>query len=100
MLTDVCMHIAAMQPAGVSRQDIAADDVAKEEKFVKEQILASGKPENLVEKIATGKMSRWFSERVLNEQPFVKDDKQTVGKLLQAAGVKVTGFTRLKVGEA
>ena len=74
--------------------------MTKEQEIAREQILASGKPANLIDKILTGKMDRWFSEQVLLEQPFVKDDKKTVGQVLKEAGVSVTRFTRLQVGEA
>jgi len=100
LLTDVCMHVAAMQPAAIHREDVPADLVEKEKAFAKEQILAAGKPEHLIEKILTGKMNRWFSERVLVEQAFVKDDKMTVGDLVKSAGLKIISASRLKVGEA
>ncbi len=100
LLNDVCMHIAAMAPQALTREQMPADLVAKEEEIAKEQIRASGKPDNLVDKILIGKMKRWYGENVLLEQPFVKDDKKTVGKLLEEAGIKVTGFTRLQVGGA
>ena len=98
LLNDVCMHIAAMAPQALSREQLPADLVAKEEEIAKEQIRASGKPDNLVDRILTGKMRRWYGENVLLEQPFVKDDKKTVGKVLDAAGVKLTRFTRMQVG--
>ena len=100
LLADICMHITAMQPSALSRDEMPADEVEREKRIIREQVLASGKPENLVDKIMTGKMNRWFSERVLTEQPFVKDDKKTVGQVLDSAGVKITKFARLKVGEA
>ena len=100
ILNDVCMHIAALQPDALSREQIPAEVVDKEMKIAREMIVASGKPENMIEKILTGKMNRWYSERVLLEQPFVKDDKQTVGKVLEAAKTKVTDFVRLQVGVA
>lgn len=99
VLADLCMHITAMMPRALDRQSIPAEDVAREKEIVREQIIASGKPENLVEKISEGKMNRWFSERVLLEQPFVKDDKKSVGDVAKEAGFKLTGFTRLKVGQ-
>jgi len=98
LLNDICMHIAAMQPEAVTREQIPAERVAKEEEIAKAQIRESGKPENLVDKILTGKMKRWFSEHVLVEQAFVKDDKRSVGDVLKAGGVTVTGFTRMMVG--
>lgn len=100
LLSEICMHIAFAQPQGISRADINAEEVQREEALAREQILQSGKPANLVDKILVGKMDRWYSERVLTEQPFVKDDKKTVGQVLQEAGIKVTRFWRLQVGEA
>jgi elongation factor Ts len=98
LLNDVCMHIAAMAPKALCREDVPADVVEKEKEIQKAQIIASGKPENMVDKILTGKMNRWFSEQVLLEQPFVKDDKKTVGKVLDEAGLKAVSFTRIQVG--
>jgi elongation factor Ts len=100
LLNDVCMHIAALQPDALSRDQVPAEVVAKEKEIAREQIIASGKPENMVDKILTGKLNRWYSERVLLEQPFVKDDKQTVGKVVEAAKIKLTDFVRLQVGVA
>lgn len=100
LLSEICMHIAFAQPQGITRADIPADEVQREEALSREQILQSGKPANLVDKILSGKMDRWYSERVLLEQPFVKDDKKTVGQVLQEAGIQVTRFWRLQVGEA
>jgi elongation factor Ts len=98
LLNDVCMHIAAMAPKAVRREELSADVVEKEKEIHRAQIIASGKPENMVDKILTGKMNRWFSEQVLLEQPFVKDDKKTVGKVLEEVGLKVVAFKRIQVG--
>jgi len=99
LLNDVCMHIAAMSPNALKREDMDAEVVAKEEAIFRDQIVQSGKPEQLVDKILTGKMNRFFSERVLLEQAFVKDDKQSVGDVLKAGGVTATAFSRVAVGE-
>lgn len=99
-LRDVCMHIAFTNPQAVTREQMPAEAVAKEKAIVVEQVKASGKPAAMLDKIVSGKMDRWFSERALVEQPFVKDDKKTVGEVLKAAGAQVTGFTRLQVGVA
>ncbi len=99
LLSEVCMHITFAQPLAINREQMSADEVEKERTTVREQIVASGKPANLVDKILQGKLDRWFSERVLLEQPFVKDDKKTVGQVLKEAGVTITGFTRHQVGE-
>lgn len=98
LLNDVCMHIAALQPDALSREQVPAEAVEKEKEIAREQIVASGKPANMVEKILEGKMNRWYSERVLLEQPFVKDDKQTVAKVLDNAKIKLVDFVRLQVG--
>jgi elongation factor Ts len=98
LLNDVCMHIAAMAPRALRREDVPADLVEKEKDVQRALIVASGKPENMVEKILTGKMNRYFSEQTLLEQPFVKDDKKTVGKVLEEAGLKAVSFVRIQVG--
>lgn len=98
LLNDVCMHITALQPDALSREQIPAEVVEKEKEITREQVLASGKPANMVDKILEGKINRWYSERVLLEQPFVKDDKVAVGKVLDGAGIKLVEFVRLQVG--
>lgn len=98
LLNDVCMHIAAMRPDAVRREEMTPEVVAKEEEIAREQIRASGKPENLVDKILKGKMDKYFAETVLTEQAFVKDDKKTVGQVLKSAGVNVVKFARVTVG--
>jgi len=99
LLNDICMHIAAMYPDAVTREQMPADMVEKEQEIAKEQVLASGKPENLVDKIVMGKMNKWYGEHVLLEQLFVKDDKKKVSKVLEEGGVKVVSFVRWQVGE-
>ena len=59
----------------------------------------TGKPENVIEKIVEGKLNKWYEERVLLEQPFVKDDSKTVGQLLAQNGLKLVKFIRYRVGE-
>ena len=100
VLRDVCMHIASTSPQAVTREQMPAHAVAKEREIVVEQVKASGKPAAMLDKIVDGKMNRWFGERVLLEQPFVKDDKKTVGEVLKAAGAQVKEFVRLQVGVA
>ncbi|MGQ9649192.1 MAG: translation elongation factor Ts [Phycisphaerae bacterium] len=100
LLNDICMHIAAMAPKALRREDLPAEVIEKEKEIQRAQIIASGKPENMVDKILIGKMNRYFSEHVLLEQPFVKDDKKTVGKVLEEAGLKAVSFLRMQVGGA
>ncbi|MCG3129147.1 MAG: Elongation factor Ts [Phycisphaerae bacterium] len=99
-VADVCMHIAAMRPSATRREEIDAGLVAKERALAAEQV--KGKPVNIVDKIVDGKINKWFSEIVLLEQPFVKDDKQSVGQYLGtiAPGLSVNRFVRYEVGGA
>lgn len=103
LLRDVCMHIAAKNPVSARREDVAAAVIDKEKEIIKGQIAADprneGKPANIIDKIAEGKLKTWFAENVLVEQPFVKDDSKSVGDVLKAAGLKVVRFVRYKVGE-
>ena len=99
LLRDISMHITAKNPIAARREDISAETLAKEKEIAKSQAAAMGKPANLVDKIAEGKMKTWFAENVLLEQPFVKDDSKTVGDLLKAAGLNLVKFVRFKVGE-
>ncbi|HVS35028.1 MAG TPA: translation elongation factor Ts [Gemmataceae bacterium] len=102
ILRDVSMHVTARNPLVALREHLAADRVAKEMEIAQTQAAeqGKGKPANIVEKIAEGKMKTWYGENVLVEQPFVKDDTKTVGQLLGAAGLKLVKFVRYKVGES
>lgn len=99
VLRDVSMHITAKNPLAARREDVPAETVEKEKEIARSQAAATGKPANIVEKIAEGKLKTWFAEHVLLEQPFVKDDSKTVGDLLKSAGVKLVKFVRMRVGE-
>lgn len=96
---DVAMHIAAYSPEYLSRDDVPAEAVAKERETLTEATIAEGKPEAAVAKIVEGKMNGFFKENVLLDQPYAKDPKTTVGKIVEAAKGKVTGFARLQAGE-
>ncbi len=99
LLKDVCMHITAKNPVAARREDVPPELVEREREIARTQALATGKPANIVDKIAEGKIKTWFAESVLLEQPFVKDDSKTVGDLLKGAGLKLVGYVRYKVGE-
>jgi elongation factor Ts len=96
--TDLCMHIAALNPAYTHREEVHAKEVEQQKTLFAEA--AKGKPEPIVEKIVAGKLNRWYSEFVLLEQPFVKDDKKSVGQVLKevAPDLTVTHFVRYEVG--
>jgi elongation factor Ts len=96
---DIAMHIAASQPQAIQPQDVPADLVAKEKEIFVAQVLESGKPANMVEKIVEGKLNKFLNDMSLVGQPFVKNPDQTVGKLLEQAKAKVVNFVRFEVGE-
>ena len=96
---DLAMHVAASKPISVSRDQVPAERVAREREIARARALESGKPANLVEKIVEGSVQKYLAEVTLLGQPFVKDDKTSVEKLLAAKGAKVHAFTLFIVGE-
>lgn len=99
LLRDICMHITAKNPVATRREDVSPALIEKEREIAKAQAAATGKPANIVEKIAEGKLKTWLADNVLLEQPFVKDDSKSVGELLKSAGLKIVRFVRYRVGE-
>jgi elongation factor Ts len=105
LVRDIAMHIAAADPRAVRREEVTQDLLDREKAIFREQALASGKPEKVVEKIVEGKMEKYFSEFVLLEQPFVKNPDQTVGQLIAekvgkiGENIQVRRFVRFKLGE-
>jgi elongation factor Ts len=99
VLRNVGMHIVATNPAAARREDVSPEVIEKEREIARSQAAATGKPANVLERIVEGKMKTWFAENVLVEQPFVRDDSQSVGDFLKKAGLKVVRFVRYKVGE-
>lgn len=103
---DVALHVAASNPSYVSPEDIPEDDLNKEKDVIKEEVAASGKPAEHSEKIIEGKLSKWYEEVCLLNQPFVKDPNQTIEQLRQALVAKlgenivISRFARLEVGSA
>ena len=97
---DVAQHIAAFAPTYVSRNEVPEDVVAKEREIAEATAKEEGKPEAALPKIVEGRVNGFFKESVLLEQAFAKDNKKTVGKVLEEAGVQLTGFVRFKVGQA
>ena len=95
---DIAVHIAAFSPQYLSRDEIPADVVAKEREIAEETARNEGKPEAALPKIVEGRVTGFFKETCLLDQDFAKDTKQTVGKVAEAAGLKLTGFIRFRVG--
>ena len=97
---DVGMQIAAMNPVGIDENSVDKSVIEKELEIAKAQILAEGKPENMVEKIAKGKLNKFFKDNTLLHQPFVKDNAKTVGQYLDSIkkGLTVAEFRRVAIG--
>ena len=96
---DVAMHIAAVNPLVVRAEDVPKEEIAKETEIYSAQARESGKPEEIIEKMISGRLRKFVAEVSLLEQPFVKDPDVTVGKLLKDAGASIVQFVRFEVGE-
>ncbi len=96
---DIAMHVAAISPMCIDETGVPAETLDREKRIFSEQAQESGKPAEIVEKMVNGKVAKFLKEITLVGQPFVKDDKQTVGQLLKSSGAKVVSFTRFEVGE-
>lgn len=96
---DIAMHIAASRPTCISEDEIPAEMLEQEKRIFAAQARESGKPDDIIEKMVTGRIAKYKKEITLEGQPFVKDPDQTVGQLLQAAKAKVRDFIRYEVGE-
>ena len=96
---DVAMHVAAMKPKALATTDVAADLVETERRIAAEKAAESGKPAEIVAKMVDGAVQKFLKEVSLLNQPFVKNDKQSVEQMLKAAGTKIRSFTLYVVGE-
>lgn len=102
---DIAMHIAASDPRFISKEDVSADVLAKEKEIFKEQARSTGKPENVLDKIVEGRISKFYSEACLLDQPFVKDPSVTVGEHIAShiarikENMRVRRFVRYKLGD-
>jgi elongation factor Ts len=101
---DIAMHIAASSPVATKREDIPADLLARETEIFKKQALDSGKPENIIDKIVSGKIDKYFSEVSLMEQKFVKNPDLSIQDLLDeiiakiGENISIKKFARFQVG--
>jgi elongation factor Ts len=102
---DLTMQIAASSPLVVNREDLSAELIAREREIYRNQALGSGKPEKVVDKIVEGKLEKFYHEACLMDQPFIKNDQETVGQLVTAVIAKlgenivVRRFARFQLGE-
>lgn len=96
---DVAMHIAALNPSYISRDEVSAEEVEHERKILTEQALNEGKPENIVAKMVEGRLGKYFEEVCVLDQSFVKNPDQKVKTFVESTGGKLVSFTRYAVGE-
>jgi len=95
---DIAMHIAAFSPSVLSREEIDAETVENERRVALATAKEEGKPEGALPKIVDGRVNGFFKENVLLEQPFAKDAKKTVAKVLEESGATAKAFARFRVG--
>jgi elongation factor Ts len=106
LVKDVAMHIAAASPRWVKREEVPAAEVEKEKAIYRAQMEKEGKPANVMEKIIEGKLGSFYSQFVLLDQPYIRDDKVTISQLVAQASAKtgeniqVSRFVRFRVGES
>lgn len=102
---DLAMHVAALDPRYIRREEVTSDLLDHEREIYREQARASGKPDAVVERIVNGKMEKFYEENCLYEQHFIKDESVTVGELISqmvaklGENISVRRFVRIKVGE-
>lgn len=102
---DVAMQIAAMNPEAVRREEVDTSSVDKEREILREKAITEGKPEKIVDKIVEGQLNKFYSERVLLEQPFVKEDKKSIEQIQQelvaklGENIQIRRFTRFELGD-
>ena len=105
LVKDVAMHVAAADPRFVHRDEVTEEVLAQEREIYREQALASGKPENIVDRIVDGKMEKYYAENVLLEQPFIKNPDVTVEQMVAekigklGENIQVRRFARFQVSE-
>ncbi|MGB8479449.1 MAG: translation elongation factor Ts [Acidobacteriaceae bacterium] len=106
LLKDIAMHIAATDPRYIRKEDVTAEDLEREKEIYRAQAAQTGKPAPVIEKIVEGKMSKFYEEVCLLEQPFIKEQTVTIAQLIaQKVGklgenIQVRRFARFKVGDS
>jgi elongation factor Ts len=105
LVHDIAMQIAALDPRYIRKEDVSPEVLAKEREIQRERVLAEGKPPQVADKIVEGRMSKFFEEVCLYEQPFIKDASMTIGQLIASRigkigeNITVARFARFKVGD-
>ena len=106
LVHDVAMHIAASDPKFIRREDVTPEAFEREKEIYRAQAKATGKPDNVIERIVEGKMGKFYEEVCLYEQPFIKDQTVNISQLIAAKigklgeNISVRRFARFKVGDA
>jgi elongation factor Ts len=106
LLRDVAMHIAAADPRFIGRDEVTAADLEREKEIYRAQAAATGKPANIIEKMLEGKLGKFYEEFCLLDQPFIKDQSQTIAQIVAAKvaklgeNISIRRFARFKVGAA
>lgn len=101
---DIAMHIAAMSPLYLSREDVPQEVVDKEKEIMKEQMAGEGKPADMLDKIIEGKIGKYYEEVCLLEQPFIKDEDMTIAQLVEqkvlslGENIQLGRFARMQIG--
>src|SRR6201993_343933 len=105
LLKDIAMHIAAVDPRYIGKDEVTAADIEKEKEIYRAQAAATGKPANIIEKMLEGKMSKFYEEVCLLDQPFIKEQSLTIAQLIAqkiaklGENISVRRFARFKVGD-
>ena len=104
LLKDIAMHIAAVDPRFIAKEEVTPSDIEREKDIYRAQAAASGKPANIVEKMLEGKLAKFYEEFCLLDQPFIKESSQTIAQLIASKvaklgeNISVRRFARFKVG--
>ena len=96
---DICMHVAAMRPAVTFKEELDPAEVDKEREILSEAARKEGKPEQIIEKMVEGRLRNFYAQRCLAEQPFVKDEKNTVAKVAKQAGMNLVRFVHWELAQ-
>ena len=106
LVKELAMHVAAADPKWVRREDVPAEAIERERSIYRAQMESSGKPANVLDKIIEGKLTSFYAQFVLLDQPFIRDDKLTISQLIAETTAKtgenisINRFTRFRVGES
>ena len=93
------MHVVALSPQAIRKEDLDPAVIDKEREILTEAARNEGKPDNIIAKMIEGRLRNFFAQCVLLEQPFVKDDKQSVGQLAKQAGIEIKAVDNWRLGE-